>query len=191
MSYVLDPGFTRDLTQARAALAVHGIAIMRAIETELEPAIMAEVKDSLSSSPRKLAALTEDELDKMLSEIRKTAMKSMQELKEIYIRLLTKLGTAPFTELVDELEGIGQLFRWERVSKVVEPINDSLEKKGFRGIELAGPNELSDAFQVELEERWRPAFSRFTSLAEQAAERMRWQDEKASSAARKKPTRKG
>lgn len=190
MSYILDPGLTRDLTQARAALEVHGIVIMRGIENELEPAIMAEVKDSLSSSSKKLSALEDEELDRMLTGIRKTAMKSVRELRALYVRLLTRLGTGPFTELVDELDGIDQLFRWERVSKAVEPVNEALEKRGFRGIELAGPGDLSDGFQAELE-RWRPAFARFKKLAEQAAEQIRWQDEKASAAAKKKLARKG
>ncbi len=190
MSYSFEPGFTRDLTQARAALAVHGIVIVRGIETELEPAIMSEVKDSLSSSPRKLAALDEDELDKILTGIRRTAIKSARELKELYVRLLKRLGSESFVDLVDELEGIGQLFRWERVAKSVEPVNEALEKRGFKQIALSGPDELSEAFQVELEDRWRPAFERFSQLAEQAAEQMRWQDERERSI-RKKTGRKG
>ncbi len=190
MSYSFEPGFTRDLTQARAALAVHGIVIVRGIETDLEPAIMAAVKDSLSSSPRKLAALSEDELDKMLTGIRKTAMKSARELRDLYVRMLTRLGTESFTELVDELEGIGQLFRWERVAKAAEPVNDALEKRGFRNIELSGPGDLSEAFQIELEDRWRPAFSRFEDLAEKAAEQIRWQEEREKSV-RRKTSRKG
>lgn len=191
MSYVFDPELTRDLTQARAALAVHGIVITRAIEMELEPAIMAEVKDSLQSTPRKLSALGDDELDKLLTAIRKTAMRSAHELRELYVRLLTRLGTGPLTELVDELDGIDQLFRWERMAKSVEKVNAILEKRGFKQIDLPGPDALSDAFRVELEERWGPAFSRFKDLAEQAAEQMRWQDdERASSGGRKKPARK-
>lgn len=190
MSYVLDPALTRDLTQARAALAVHGIVIMRSIENELEPAIMAEVKDSLSSSPKILSGMKDEELDKMLTAFRKTAMKAARELRDLYVRLLTRLGTGPFTELVDELDGIDQLFRWERVAKAIEPVNEALDKRGFRGIELAGPEELSESFQVELE-RWRPAFARFKELAGQAAEQMRWQDERASSGTRRRPARKG
>lgn len=71
MTTTLDPGLLRDLTEAKAALARHGIVIIRTIETELEPAIMAEAKDSVASSPRKLVKLKEDELDRFMEDLRK------------------------------------------------------------------------------------------------------------------------
>ena len=177
MSYSLDPVLLKDLTEAKAALARHGIVIIRGVETDLEPAIMAEVKDSMASSPRKLAQQKDEELDRYAESMRKAAMGSAYELKDLYTRLLAKLGTEFLGELVKELEGIDQLFKWERISRSVQPVNDLLESKGFRPIELTGPEALSDAFKVELEERWEAAFTRFKLLAEQVAEEIERQEE--------------
>ena len=176
MPYTLSPGLLRDITEAKAALARHGIVIIRTIETELEPAMMAEAKDSLASSPRKLAQLKDEDLDRFMEGLRKTSMKAVKELSDLYTRLLSKLGTEHIVELSKELEGIDQLFKWGRIEKSVESVNEILTEKGFRPIDIAGPEDLSDAFKVELEEKWNSAFARFKLLAEQAAEEIGRQD---------------
>jgi hypothetical protein len=175
MSTTLDPGLLRDLTEAKAALARHGIVIIRTIETELEPAIMAEAKDSVASSSRKLARLKEDELDRVMEDLRKASMRSAKELVSLYTRLLAKLGTEYLGDLIKELEGIDQLFKWSRIEKAVEPVNDILVENGFERIRLGNPEDLSDAFKVELEEKWNSAFVRFRLIAEQAVEEMKRQ----------------
>ena len=194
MTTTLDPGLLRDLTEAKAALARHGIVIIRTIETELEPAIMAEAKDSVASSPRKLAKLKEDELDRFMEDLRKASMKSAKELASLYTRLLAKLGMEYLGELVKELEGIDQLFKWSRIEKAVEPVNEILVENGFRKVQLGNPEDLSDAFKVELEEKWNSAFVRFRLIAEQAVEEMKRQDASERSAPesekRKRPSRK-
>ena len=194
MTTTLDPGLLRDLTEAKAALARHGIVIIRTIETELEPAIMAEAKDSVASSPRKLVKLKEDELDRFMEDLRKASMKSAKELASLYTRLLAKLGMEYLGELVKELEGIDQLFKWSRIEKAVEPVNEILVEKGFRKVQLGNPEDLSDAFKVELEEKWNSAFVRFRLIAEQAVEEMKRQDASERSAPesekRKRPSRK-
>ena len=176
MPYTLSPGLLRDITEAKAALARHGIVIIRTIETELEPAMMAEAKDSLAASPRKLAQLKDEDLDRFMEGLRKTSMKAVKELSDLYTRLLSKLGTEHIVELSKELEGIDQLFKWGRIEKSVESVNEILTEKGFRPIDIAGPEDLSDAFKVELEEKWNSAFARFKLLAEQAAEEIGRQD---------------
>lgn len=174
--YSLDPVLLKDLAEAKAALARHGIVIIRGVEVDLEPAIMSEVKNSMASSPRRLAQLKEEELDRYVESMRKAAMAAAHELKDLYTRLLAKLGTEFLGELVKELEGIDQLFKWERISRSVQPVNDILESKGFRPVELAGPEVLTDAFKVELEARWVAAFTRFKLLAEQVAEEIKRQE---------------
>ncbi len=176
MSYSIDPVLLKDLTEAKAALARHGIVIIRGVETDLEPAIMAEVKDSMASSPKRLAQLKDAELDRYSEALRKAAMGSAHELRDLYTRLLAKLGTEFPVELVKELEGIDQLFKWERISRSVQPVNDILVGKGFSPVELSGPEALSDAFKVELEERWETAFTRFKLLAEQVSEDIKRQE---------------
>ena len=176
MPYTLSPGLLRDITEAKAALARHGIVIIRTIETELEPAMMAEAKDSLAASPRKLAQLKDEDLDRFMEGLRKTSMKAVKELSDLYTRLLSKLGTERTVELSKELEGIDQLFKWGRIEKSVESVNEILTEKGFRPIDIAGPEDLSDAFKVELEEKWNSAFARFKLLTEQAAEEIGRQD---------------
>jgi len=194
MSTTLDPGLLRDLREAKAALARHGIVIIRTIETELEPAIMAEAKDSVASSPRKLAKLKEDELDRFMEDLRKASMRSAKELASLYTRLLAKLGTEYLGELVKELEGIDQLFKWSRIEKAVEPVNEILVENGFRKVQLGNPEDLNDAFKVELEEKWNFAFVRFRLIAEQAVEEMKQQDANERSGTeskkRKRPSKK-
>jgi hypothetical protein len=177
MSCSLDPALLKDLTEAKAALARHGIVIIRTVETQLEPAIVAEVKDSLASSPRRLAQMKESDLDELMERVRETAMKSAEELKDLYTRLLAKLGTEYIVELVKELDGIDQLFKWDRIAKSVEPVNRLLDEKGFGPIQLSGPEDLSDGFKLELEERWNTSFVRFKLLAEQAAEQIKHEEE--------------
>lgn len=181
MSYVVDPGLHRDLTEAKAALTRHGIVIIRALETELEPAIMAEVRDSLESSPRKLAQIDEDDLDRFMEQLRKAVEKPSEELRALYTRLLAKLGTDDFQQLAKELEGIDQLFKWERVSRVAEPVNKLLGSKGFKPVALTGPRDVSEDFELEFAERWTSAFDRFKELVDKAdAETRRQEAEEAS-----------
>src|SRR4030042_4060 len=92
MSYSLDPVLLKDLTEAKAALARHGIVIIRGVETDLEPAIMAEIKDSMASSPKKLALLKDEDLDRYVESIREAARGSANELTDLYTRLLTEIG---------------------------------------------------------------------------------------------------
>lgn len=170
MASNLDPGLLKDLTEAKADVARHGIVIIRTIEAELEPAIMAAVKDSMESSPRKLEQMKEDDLDELLGKLRKSAMDSAKELRDLYIRLLGKLGTEYIGDLVKELDGIGELFRWDRISLAAEPVNEMLAAKGFRPLDLRGPVDVSESFKLELEDKWAPAFDRFKELAERTAE---------------------
>jgi len=194
MSTTLDPGLLRDLTEAKAALARHGIVIIRTIEAELAPAIMAEAKETVESSPRILARLKEDELDKFMEDLREASMRSAKDLASLYTRLLAKLGTEHLGELVQELEGIDQLFKWSRIEKAVEPVNDILVKKEFSKVQLGNPEDLNEAFKVELDEKWNLAFVRFKLIAEQAVEEMKRQaaDERSGTVSekRKRPSRK-
>jgi hypothetical protein len=194
MSTNLDPGLLRDLKEAKAALARHGIVIIRTIETELEPAIMAEAKDSVASSPRKLAKLKENELDRLMEDLRSASARSARELVSLYTRLLAKLGTEFLGDLVKELEGIDQLFKWSRIERAVEPVNEILVENGFSKVQLGDPEDLSDAFKVELEEKWNFAFVRFKLIAEQVVEEMKRKDANErpapESVKRKRPSRK-
>ena len=193
MSYALEPGLVKDLAEARAAIARHGSVIARAIETDLVPTIMAGARASLESSPRKLAALEEDDLDRLLEKIRKASTKSARELQDVYVRWVTRLGAGSPDDVVGDLEGVGQLFKWERISKAVEPASKLLAESGFRGIELMGPDDVSDSLKVELEERWPPAFDRLCALLEKAAEeskKLEPGDAASASTQKKKPARK-
>jgi hypothetical protein len=58
--------------------------------------------------------------------------------------------------------------KWDRITKTVEPVNEKLAEKGFRPIELQGPESVSDGFLVELDQKWPAAFERFKTLAIQA-----------------------
>lgn len=190
MANSLDPGLVRDLVEAKAALARHGIVIIRAIETELEPALMAAVKSSMASNPSLFAKMDEEELDAFVGKMRNVSMKTANELKGLYIRLLGKLGTEYVGELAKELEGIGQLFTWERVSKSVEPVNSELSEKGFRPVELKGPESLSESFELELEQKWPPAFDRFKALVTEAEKQIEKEGSAAASPVEKKRGRK-
>jgi len=168
----LDPGLLRDLTEVRADLARHGIVIVRTVETELEPAIMALVKSSMASSPKKMSRMGESALDSFVERLRKSSEKDIEQLRDLYVRLLAKLGSEPVEEIIDELDGIEQLFRWERIAKTVEQVNEKLAEKGFGPIELAEPEILSEGFQMELEQKWPASFDRFRTLAKEGAARL-------------------
>jgi len=192
MSSMLGPGLFRDLTEAKADLARHGIVIIRMIETDLEPAIMIQVRASLASSPRKLTQMKDVELDRFMEGLRRTAMKSSVELRKLYTRLLATIGTEFLGDLVKELEGIGELFKWERVARAVEPVNAKLQERGFAPIALSDSGEVSEAFEVELDEKWPPAFARFKVLAERAnAELARQSDEEIRRLPARKPKKAG
>ena len=169
MEGVLDPMLRKELGEAKAALARHGIVILRGVESELEPAIMIAVRDSLASSPAKLKWLSDEELDSFMEMTRAAAARAAKGLSVLHTHLLAKLGTEYIGDLVHELDGIDQLFRWERVAKVAEPVDALLKEKGFRPVSMSGPSDVSDAFAVELQEKWPAAFKRFKSLAEEAA----------------------
>lgn len=171
MAEKLDSIITKDLAEAKAALARHGIVIIRYVETDLEPAVMTEVKNSVSSSSGVLREMDEQGLDKLMEGLRKTAMKSSKDLVRLHTRLLAQLGTERVEDLVKELDGIDRLFTWERVSKAVDPVNKRLIKAGFEAIHLSGAEAVSDAFALELNEKWPVAFGRFRDLAREAAKK--------------------
>lgn len=173
MAPALDPVLHKELGEAKAALARHGIVILRGVETELEPAVMVAVRDSLASSPSKLKAMSDDQLDKFMSKARDTTAKAAKELSVVHTHLLAKLGTEYILDLVGELDGIDQLFKWERILKVSGPVDDMLKDKGFKPVSLTGPADVSDSFALELEEKWPAAFKRFRALAEEAAKALR------------------
>ena len=169
MSSILGPGLLRDLTEAKSDLTRHGIVIIRMIETDIEPAMAIQVRASLSSSPNRLAKMKDDELDKLMEGVRKTAMKSSSDLRKLYTRLLATVGDEDISSLARDLEGIGELFKWERVAKAVDPVNEKLGEGGFAPISLSDPGEVSPAFRVELEQKWPAAYTRFKSLVEEAS----------------------
>ena len=190
MSVALESALEKDLREAKSALARHGVVILRTIEAELEPAMMTGVRSRLESSPRKLSQLSEDDLDELIEKARKAASSESKALKKLYTRLLTRIGTKQPREIVAELEGIGQLFIWERIAQSVKPVNEVLEEAGFEPIELAGAEVLSDAFKLELEERWPAAFQQLKTLTELAVEHMKKLEESQRAAASEKPGRR-
>ena len=119
METALDPIVYKDLAEAKAALARHGIVIIRSIETDLEPAIMMEARNRIASSPQVLRTLDEEQLDALMEGLRKKAMKSAADLRKLYTRVLAQLGTEYVGDLVKELDGIATLFTWDRVAKSV------------------------------------------------------------------------
>ena len=162
MGVSLDPGLIRDLIEAKAAVARHGIVLIRSIENDLAPAIVSEARDSMAASPRKLSQMTEGELDKYLLRLRKKAMRTSDDLAELYKRLLSRLGTDNIVELQKDLEGIGHLYSWERIAKSVEEVNPILTERGFGRIDLGDPSSLSEEFAIELQQKWPVAFGRFS-----------------------------
>jgi hypothetical protein len=172
MQRTIDPRQYKDLAESKAALARHGIVIIRSIEMDLEPAIMSAARDSMASSPNALGNMDDAQLDEFMEGLRKAAMKSAKDLRGLYIRLLAQLGTEYIGDLVKELDGIGRLFTWERVLKSTEPVNKRLSKAGFRPIRLSRAQAVSESFAVELNERWPVAFDRFKGLACEAAKEL-------------------
>jgi acyl CoA:acetate/3-ketoacid CoA transferase alpha subunit len=66
MAEILDSILRKDVAEAKAALARHGIVIIRQLETDLEPAMIAEAKNSIVSSPEVLSGMSDEELDKLM-----------------------------------------------------------------------------------------------------------------------------
>lgn len=192
MAGLLDPVLHKDLGEAKAALARHGIVILRGVERELEPAIMVAVRDSLASSPGKLRAMSDEDLDDFMEKTRRAVVKAAKDLSEMHTHMLAKLGTEYIGDLVNELEGIDQLFKWHRVVRVAEPADAMLKERGFRPVSLSGPSDVSEAFALELEEKWPAAYERFRSLAETAAEVLgeEGRPPKTAAAQRKKPRKR-
>ena len=172
MQEALDPLLVKELGEAKAALARHGIVILRGVERELEPAIMVSVRDSLASSPGKLRKMGDDELDALMERMRKAVMRSAKDLAKTQTRLLAKLGTEYVGDLAKELDGIGQAFRWERIGKTAEVASRALEEKGFGRVSMSGPRDVSEAFALELEERWPQAFERFKALVMETSKKL-------------------
>ncbi len=186
----LDPGLAKELMEARGDLAKHGVVIVRTVESELGPAMMRAAKESLEDSPAKLEGMKEKDLDDLLERLRKAAIKSSKDLSKLYVQLLSKLGTEEVAELAGELEGIGQLFRWERISQAAKPLNQVLEREGFDRLEMEGLDDVSESFRLELEERWTPAFERLQGLALKAADQLRASEAGETPAVHKKRPRK-
>lgn len=190
MPVAIESTLEKDLREAKSALARHGVVILRTIEAELEPAVMAAVRGSLESSPRKLAQLKDDELDDIMDRTREAAAAESKALRKLYTRLLTRTGTKQPKEIVGELEGMGQLFIWERIAQSVAPVNDILKEAGFGQVDLSGAESLSDSFKLELEERWPAAFQQFKVLTELSVEHMKKLEEAQKAAASEKPARR-
>ncbi|MCJ7562534.1 MAG: hypothetical protein MUO84_05955, partial [Thermoplasmata archaeon] len=131
MEDLFDPILVKNLRDAKAALARHGIVILRTIQSELEPAILVKVRDSMASSQGRLNRMSDEDLDEFMGEVRKAATKAATELATLHTHLLTKLGSEYVVDLVKELDGINQLFRWERIAKVADPVSVLLVSKGF------------------------------------------------------------
>lgn len=203
MEKALDPIKYKDLAEAKAALARHGIVIIRSIETDLEPAIMVEARSRIASSPHVLKDINEEELDALMEDLRKKAMRSAADLRKLYTRVLAQLGTEYIGDLVKDLDGISTLFTWNRVEKSLDKVNARLANAGFDPIQLEGPESLSESFALELNEKWPASFARFRQLASEAAKLLEGAGsagtEKREEAAkktrkapsRKKPNRKG
>ena len=172
METALDPIMYKDLAEAKAALARHGIVIIRSIETDLEPAIMMEARNRIVSSPQVLRTLDEEQLDALMEGLRKKAMKSAADLRKLYTRVLAQLGTEYVGDLVKELDGIATLFTWDRVAKSVDGVNARLAKAGLEPIRLQDPEAVSESFALELNEKWPKSFATFRQLANDAAKQL-------------------
>ncbi len=186
-----DPALTKSLVEAEGDVARHGIVIIRTIETDLVPTIMAAARDSVESSPRKLAKLSEDDLDNLMQSLRKAATKSVKDLSKLYTRVLSKLGNEDINELERDLEGIDQLFKWQRIEQAVEPVNAVLAEHGFPQLVLNGPVDVADNLAMELDEKWEGAFSRFSEAVRSLAEEARAKDSAPPPSGRKKRRHEG
>ncbi len=172
----IDPALAKDLVEAEADVARHGIVIIRTVETELVPSIMAAARDSIESSPKRLSKLSDDELDDLMRRLRKSAAKATKELSKVYTRVLAKIGNEDILELEKDLEGIGALVGWKRISEVAGPVNEILEKQGFPRIDLSGPEDVADNLAVELNEKWKGAYSRFRDAVSRLTAEMKSQE---------------
>ena len=173
MAYDADPATVKALVEAEGDVARHGVVIIRTIETELVPSVMAAVRDSLESSPRRLSQLKEDDLDDLVHTLRKAASKSSKELSKLYTRVLSKLGNEDLVELEKDLEGVDQLFRWQRIEKAIEPVNEILSERGFSPLALSGPEDIADSLKPQLEEKFQPSFVRFSEVVRRAVKEIR------------------
>ena len=186
MKMTLDPAQYQELVESKAALARHGVVIIRSVEYDLEPAIIAAAKNSIYSSPAILSDMADEELDEFMEGLRKVAMKSAAELRELYIRLIAQLGTEYLGDLVKELDGIEKLFTWDRISKSVEPVNRKLKKMGFEPVRLHSAGDVSEALALQLDGKWPEAFEEFKRLANEAAKRIEDKEVKRAKPPRKK-----
>ena len=186
MKMTLDPAQYQELVESKAALARHGVVIIRSVEYDLEPAIMSAAKNSIYSSPAILNEMADEELDEFMEDLRKVAMKSASELRELYIRLIAQLGTEYLGDLVKELDGIEKLFTWDRISKSVEPVNKKLKKMGFEPVRLHSAEDVSEALALQLDGKWPEEFKEFKRLAGEAAKRLGDEDAKRARSTRKK-----
>jgi len=164
MNAQLDAVLRKELAEARAAVARHGVVIVRAIEEDLVPAIMAAARDSLSASPRGLSKLGEKALDNLVGNLREVASKEALELRDVYVRVLADIGGQEPKELTKTIDGIEQLFEWERIARTSEPVSRTLVDRGLRPLQLAGPGDVSDSFEIELTVKWPAAVQRLRDL---------------------------
>lgn len=182
----VDPSLRKTLVEAEGDVARHGVVIIRTIETDLVPAIMAAARDSLESAPRKLAKLSEEDLDDLMHSVRKAAAKSTRDLTRLYTRLLSKLATEDMLDLEKDLEGVDQLFKWGRIAESVESVNAILEEHGFPRLGLDGPADVADGLSLELDDKWQPAFLRFSDAVQRITQEIRSQETQQSSGRKRK-----
>ena len=187
----IDPALTKALVEAEGDVARHGVVIIRTIETELVPSIMAAARISIESSPRRLSKLSDEELDALVQSLRKSATRSAKDLRKLYTRVLSKLGNEDIIELEKDLEGIGELFGWKRISESANPVNELLEEQGFPRIDLSGPEDIADNLAVELNEKWRGAFTRFSDAVTRLAQEIRSEESRPPSPVKKKREKRG
>ncbi len=187
----IDPALAKGLIESEGDVARHGVVIIRTIETELAPAIMAAARNSIESTPRRLSKLSEDDLDDLMQSLRKAATKSAKDLRKLYTRVLSKLGNEDILELEKDLEGIGELIGWKRISEAAEPVNIILEQHGFQRTSLAGPEDVADNLAVELNEKWKASFSRFRGAVTSLAEEIRKEESAPTTTTKRKKDRRG
>jgi len=183
MTAQFDAVLRKEFDEARAAVARHGVVIVRAVEEDLVPAIMAAARDSLSASPRGLSKLGENALDRLVEDLRKAAGNEAHRLRDMYVRVLADIGGQEPKELAKTIDGIEELFEWERIARTSEPVNKTLVDRGFQPLRLAGPADVSDSFEIELTDKWPAAVQRLRSLAvamadQSAPERVRQEEAK-------------
>lgn len=165
MTGQLDAVLRKDLAEAKAAVARHGIVLVRAIEKDLVPAMMAAVRDSLSSSPERLEEMDEKELDRVVDDLRKTATKEALGLRDMLVRVLADIGVQDPRELAGTVDGSAQLFGWDRIARTGERVSEKLVKRGFQPMRFPGPGDVSESFEIELVERWPAAMKTLKDIA--------------------------